>query len=89
VPVADAEVWFNGTKTKQTGTTREFDTPPLSTDRESTYRVKTRWSEGGQWYEETQSVRVRGGGQASVNVASAATSGDTQPPTEEAQPKRP
>jgi uncharacterized protein (TIGR03000 family) len=86
VPVADAQVWFNGTKMKQTGTTREFATPPLSPGREYTYKVRTRWSEGGQWYEEAKKVKVRGGGQAVVNVVSAA---ETDAAPKQAQPPQP
>jgi uncharacterized protein (TIGR03000 family) len=44
---ADAEVWFNGVPTKQTGTRREFVTPPLDPGGDYSYRLRVRWNEGG------------------------------------------
>jgi uncharacterized protein (TIGR03000 family) len=54
-----AELWFNGTKTSQTGTQREFDTPPLTPGQDFRYSIKARWTEGGRPVEVTRTVQVR------------------------------
>ncbi|HEY7159215.1 MAG TPA: TIGR03000 domain-containing protein [Gemmataceae bacterium] len=54
-----AELWFNGTKTSQTGTRREFDTPPLTPGQDFKYTIKSRWTEGGKPMEVTHAVQVR------------------------------
>jgi uncharacterized protein (TIGR03000 family) len=53
---ADAEIWFDGNKTRQTGTARSFVSPPLTPGHDYAYEVKTRWLENG--YEVTQTRRV-------------------------------
>jgi len=55
---ADAELWFDGTKTRQVGAVREFKTPQLPTNRSYTYQVRVRWQEDGQAREQTRTVRV-------------------------------
>jgi uncharacterized protein (TIGR03000 family) len=54
-----AELWFNGTKTSQTGLRREFDTPPLTPGQDFRYSIKARWTEGGRPVEVTRTVQVR------------------------------
>ncbi len=61
VPSADAEVWFQGTKTKLTGTVREFVSPPLAGTGTYTYEVRARWMAGNEPVTRTQTVRVRAG----------------------------
>src|SRR5262245_25198846 len=43
VPTPDAEVWFGDTLMRQTGTTRQFASPPLNPGRSYTYRITARW----------------------------------------------
>jgi uncharacterized protein (TIGR03000 family) len=61
VPVADAQVWFDGTATKSKGTTRFFDTPPLDLSGSYRYAVRARWNEGGKEAGDERVVRVRAG----------------------------
>jgi uncharacterized protein (TIGR03000 family) len=58
---ADAEVWFDGYKTRQTGARRTFTSPPLERGRTFTYEVKARWTQDGKPVERTQQVKVQGG----------------------------
>jgi len=59
---ADAQVWFNGQATAQTGTVRRFVTPPLNPDNDYSYELKVRWSKDGQPTEETRTITVVAGG---------------------------
>jgi uncharacterized protein (TIGR03000 family) len=54
-------VWFAGHKTSQTGSVREYASPPLTGGREYAYRVRVRWVEGGAARVRTRTVRVRPG----------------------------
>ena len=41
----DADLWFGGDKTSQTGSTREFVTPELKQDKDYIYTLKARWTD--------------------------------------------
>ena len=58
---ADAQVWFDGEPTKQTGELRHFVSPPLAPGRSYTYDVRVRWTKDGKPVEEERRVRVRAG----------------------------
>jgi uncharacterized protein (TIGR03000 family) len=58
---ADAEVWFDGYKSKQTGSVRKFSTPPLKQGEPYAYDVRVRWTMNGSPVEETRTVVVRAG----------------------------
>jgi uncharacterized protein (TIGR03000 family) len=58
---ADAEVWFEGNKTKQTGTQRYFFSPPLAGGKKYSYQVQVRWSKDGKPAERKQQIDVRAG----------------------------
>jgi uncharacterized protein (TIGR03000 family) len=58
---ADAEVWFDGEPTKQTGGLRQFVSPPLAPGRSYTYAVRVRWTKDGQPVEEERRISVRAG----------------------------
>jgi uncharacterized protein (TIGR03000 family) len=45
VPFADAVVTFDGAKTKQTGVTRAFVTPPMQEDKEYSVTITVQWTE--------------------------------------------
>lgn len=64
---ADAQVWFNGQATTQTGTTRRFVTPPLNPEGDYSYEVKVRWNKDGEPVEETKQISVIAGGLRSFN----------------------
>jgi uncharacterized protein (TIGR03000 family) len=59
---ADAQVWFDGETTKQTGELRHFVSPPLAPGRSYTYSVRVRWTKDGKPAEEERRVSVRAGG---------------------------
>jgi uncharacterized protein (TIGR03000 family) len=64
---ADAEVWFEGQKTQQTGTDRLYVSPPLDRNRNYVYDVKVRWTENGQQVERDRKLTVQGGTQADAS----------------------
>jgi uncharacterized protein (TIGR03000 family) len=55
----NAELWFNGTKTTQTGTQREFVSPELAPGKNYSYEVKARWQENGKTVEQVRTVHVQ------------------------------
>ena len=69
VPVADAEVTFEGIPTRQRGTQRVFETPPMAPGEEFTYTVTATWREGGQRVTREENVTVRAGSGTIVNFA--------------------
>jgi uncharacterized protein (TIGR03000 family) len=58
---ADAEIWFDGTKTVQTGPARRFVSPPVTPGPDYTYEVKARWRENGIAVTQTRRVIVHAG----------------------------
>lgn len=66
---ADAEIWFQGSKTGQQGVSRTFVSPPLEKGRGFTYEIRARWTEGGKEVEQTRQVHVRAGEQVDVDFA--------------------
>jgi uncharacterized protein (TIGR03000 family) len=67
---ANAEIWFDGVKTNQTGELRNFSTPPLEAGRNFSYEVRARWTEDGKPVERTRTVRVRAGERTVVDFLS-------------------
>ncbi len=57
----DAEIWFDGTRTKQTGSVREFITPPLTPAHTYTYQVRAHWTQNGKAMDQTRTVTVQPG----------------------------
>jgi len=60
----DAEVWFNGVKTGQTGAVRQFQSPPLEPGGTYTYQVRARWTQNGEVQDQTRDLRVAPNGRA-------------------------
>jgi uncharacterized protein (TIGR03000 family) len=58
---ADAEIWVNGVKTKQTGEMRYFFSPPLTPGKKYSYQMRLRWMKDGKPIEQTQSLLVQAG----------------------------
>jgi uncharacterized protein (TIGR03000 family) len=58
---AEAEVWIEGDKTSQSGTMREFVSPPLAPDNNYTYEIRAQWMENGKPVDQTRKVTVRAG----------------------------
>jgi len=65
---ADAQVWFNGQATTQTGTARRFVTPPLNPESDYSYELKVRYNKDGEPKEETRTISVVAGGLRQVNL---------------------
>ncbi len=55
----NAELWFNGTKTKQAGKEREFVSPALTPGKTYSYEVKASWMDNGKKVEKTRTVDVK------------------------------
>lgn len=57
----NAEIWVNGVKTKQTGESRYFFSPPLTPGKKYSYKVRFRWTKDGKPVEDTQNILIRAG----------------------------
>jgi uncharacterized protein (TIGR03000 family) len=66
---AGAQVLFDGSPTRQTGTDRLFQSPPLQVGAAYTYQVSARWQVNGQEQKESRTVRVVPGLMVDVNFA--------------------
>jgi uncharacterized protein (TIGR03000 family) len=62
----NAQLWFEGEKTSQTGRERFFVSPPLTPGKNYTYDVKVQWQENGRDVTKTKQIRVRAGGSQTV-----------------------
>jgi uncharacterized protein (TIGR03000 family) len=67
VPAGDAEIWFQGQKTKRTGKVREFKSPPLTPGTNYTYEIRARWRDGERSVTQTHTVPVRAGQHVQVD----------------------
>jgi len=63
---AEAEVWFDGEKSIQTGLERSFRSPALQPDTIYSYEVKARWTENGKPVEKMRKVRIMKGEQIRI-----------------------
>jgi uncharacterized protein (TIGR03000 family) len=68
---ADAEVWFEGVKTKQTGALRHYFSPPLAAGQKYAYQVRVRWSKDGKPVERKQQIDVRAGDELRLDLSMA------------------
>jgi uncharacterized protein (TIGR03000 family) len=64
---ADAEVWFEGQKTTQTGPVRFFESPSLTPGRKYVYHIKARWTENGKVVEREREFPVYAGDKFSTD----------------------
>src|SRR5262249_48571338 len=67
VPDADAEVWFQGTRTSKRGTLRGFVSPALEPGRDYAYDVRATWRENGREVTRNKTIQVRGGSKVVVD----------------------
>lgn len=56
---SNAKVWFDGAPTNQTGTSRSFESPPLSVGRDYTYQIRIQWRRDGKDMNQTRQIDVR------------------------------
>jgi len=68
---ANAQVWFNGQATRQTGSQREFVSPPLQPGQEYTYTIRARWMQNGQPVDQTRALQVAATERHTVNFMAA------------------
>jgi uncharacterized protein (TIGR03000 family) len=61
LPDGDGEVWFDGRKTRQTGTTRLFASPQLEPGKTYSYQVSAAWHQNGKLVGDERSVSVAPG----------------------------
>jgi uncharacterized protein (TIGR03000 family) len=54
----DAQVWVEGTPTRQSGTVRQFLSPPLTVGKQYTYNILAKWIEAGREITQTRSLPV-------------------------------
>jgi uncharacterized protein (TIGR03000 family) len=64
---ANAEVFFEGKQTSQTGRFRSFVTPALESGRDYSYEIRARWTEGGRTVEQTRKINIRAGDRLTLN----------------------
>jgi uncharacterized protein (TIGR03000 family) len=65
---ADARIWFEDQPTQQSGTLRQFLSPPLTPGKNHTYTVRVQWYEDGQWVNQVHSFPVHAGGIHCIDV---------------------
>jgi uncharacterized protein (TIGR03000 family) len=65
----DAEIWFDDAKTTQSGTVREFVSPPMSPGRDYTYEIRARWKVDGNEVSQNRRITVHAGEQVSISFA--------------------
>jgi uncharacterized protein (TIGR03000 family) len=69
VPV-NAEIWFEGEKTSQTGAVRHFQSPELQPGKTFTYDVRARWTDAaGKEVDRTKQVKVQAGARVGVDFS--------------------
>ncbi len=75
----NAEIWFEGAKTQQTGMFREFLSPPLERGQDFTYHVRARWNENGKEVDKTRELRVRAGDHMMIDFLGESATGSAFP----------
>ena len=64
---AGAQVFFDGDTTRQTGTVRQFVSPPLPQGPDYHYAVRVEWKEGGRSVTRTRRLTVHAGDQVNMS----------------------
>jgi uncharacterized protein (TIGR03000 family) len=68
---ANAEIWFDNQKMSQTGSLRDFVSPPLETGKQFTYNLRVRWTDSsGKVIDQTKQVEVQAGQQSTADFMS-------------------
>jgi uncharacterized protein (TIGR03000 family) len=75
----NATIWFDGDKTNQTGTFREFITPALEPGEKYTYEIKAQWAENGKEVVRTRKVDIYAGDRMMVNFMAPSKSSAPRP----------
>jgi uncharacterized protein (TIGR03000 family) len=64
---ADADVFFDGSPTSETGTERTFATPPLPVGKKYHYDIEAQWTADGQPVDKTRKILVTAGANVRVD----------------------
>jgi uncharacterized protein (TIGR03000 family) len=64
---ADAQVWFDDSRTRQTGSNRQFESPSLTPGKTYTYDIRARWMGDDGEVTRTKHVTVRAGARVTVD----------------------
>jgi uncharacterized protein (TIGR03000 family) len=64
---ASAMVMFDGQKTTQTGTFRQFVSPTLERGSTYTYQIQAKWTENGREFDQTRTINVLAGREVVVD----------------------
>ena len=65
---ANAEIWFDGDRTSQSGAVRHFESPALQPDKTFTYTIRARWTDGaGKVVDRTKQIKVQAGARVGVD----------------------
>ena len=64
---ANAELWVQGAKMSETGTSRRLVSPPLEPGVDYEYTIRARWTEGGRVIDRTRKIDIHAGDQSSVD----------------------
>jgi uncharacterized protein (TIGR03000 family) len=67
---SDAKIWFDGSQTKQIGTTRSFESPPLAVGPEYAYQVRIQWKRDGKEATQTRQINVHAGDVVNLTLGS-------------------
>ncbi len=79
---ADAQLWFDSTLTQQTGTEREFYSPPLNPGQTYHYDIRAHWTaDNGQPVDVTRSVAVQANEWKQIDMTQPATDNASAPPS--------
>lgn len=57
----DASIWIDDEPTRQKGTLRWFESPPVTSGREYSYTIRLVWFEDGQWVSQVHKYPVKAG----------------------------
>jgi uncharacterized protein (TIGR03000 family) len=63
----NAEVWFDGNATRQTGEHRIYSSPSLDPDKVFHYEIRARWIEGDKIVDQKRTIEVRAGRRTAVD----------------------
>jgi uncharacterized protein (TIGR03000 family) len=67
---SDAKIWFDGSRTNQTGMTRTFESPPVPIGPEYAYQVRIQWKRDGKDITQTRQINVHAGDVINVTLGS-------------------
>jgi uncharacterized protein (TIGR03000 family) len=86
VPAADATVWIEGVEMKETGITRDYQSPPLEPGHNYNYEIRAQWTQDGKTLNQTKEFPIHAGEQVLVMFdKTSATEKTVQPAANEKQ----